>query len=94
MALWQISATDHLIKKKQMSPSSDNCKKPHIHRPRFSWRGLSLPETCSNDNRAGYKQPRRFLEGIGHNFLTQVIEELMKEKALLELEVKGEIVQD
>lgn len=70
--------------------------KPHIHCPRLSWRGLSLPETCSNNNTAGHKQPGRFLEGVRHNCLTQVIEELMRENALLELGVKDkeEVVGD
>ena len=36
VALWWVSATDHLIRNKQMRPSSDNWEKPRIQRPWFS----------------------------------------------------------
>lgn len=43
------------------------------------------PDVCWRDNAAGHKQPRRFPEGIGDNFLTYVIEELRRSCALLAL---------
>ncbi|GAB0209103.1 mitochondrial enolase superfamily member 1 [Grus japonensis] len=46
---------------------------------------LNQPNICWRDNTAGHKQSRRFLECIDDSFLTQVIEELVRGGALLDL---------
>ncbi|GAB0176134.1 hypothetical protein GRJ2_000078600 [Grus japonensis] len=43
------------------------------------------PGICWRGNTAGHKQSRRFLECIDDNFLLQVIEELMRRGAMLDL---------
>ncbi|GAB0180817.1 hypothetical protein GRJ2_000547000 [Grus japonensis] len=45
---------------------------------------FSHPNICCKGSSAGHKQLRRFLECIDGNFLAQVIEEPMREDALLD----------
>lgn len=40
--------------------------------------GFNHPCMCWKGNTAGHKESRKFLECIDNNFLTQVIEELMR----------------
>ncbi|GAB0180838.1 hypothetical protein GRJ2_000549100 [Grus japonensis] len=48
-------------------------------------RDFNDPDICWRDNTAGHKQSRRFLECVSDNFLLQVIEELMRRGAMLDL---------
>jgi len=43
------------------------------------------PDICWKDNTARSPQSRRFLQGIGDNFLTRVVEELTRRGVLLHL---------
>ncbi|PKU32048.1 dtw domain-containing protein 2 [Limosa lapponica baueri] len=43
------------------------------------------PNICWRDNTAGHKQSRRFLERVDDNFLLQVIKELTRRGAMLDL---------
>lgn len=65
--------------------SSDNKKKTHIHRPWVLLGDCNHPVICWEGNTAGHKQSRRFLEGIGGNFLKQVIKDPTRVQALLRL---------
>lgn len=51
---------------------------------------------CCSDNTAEHNHTRKFMECTGDNFLTQVIEELIRKKTLLELELtaKEELLGD
>lgn len=51
---------------------------------------FSHPNICCWGSTAGHKQLERFLECIDGNFLTQVIEEPMREDALLDLIVTNQ----
>lgn len=47
-------------------------------------RDFNHPDTCWRDSMAMHRQPRRFLECVNHNFLTQVIEEPTRRGAMLD----------
>ncbi|PKU48911.1 glycerol kinase [Limosa lapponica baueri] len=47
------------------------------------------PDTCWRGNTGGYEQSRRFLKHIDDNFLTQVIEKMMRGGTLLDLRLKN-----
>ena len=57
-----------------------------FNHPSISWR----------DETAGYKQSRMFLQSVDDNFVTQVIELLMKAEAVLDLILtnKDELAED
>ncbi|GAB0186650.1 hypothetical protein GRJ2_001130300 [Grus japonensis] len=48
-------------------------------------RDLNYLEICWRDNTAGHKQSQRFLKCVDDDFLLQVIEELMRRDAMLDL---------
>jgi len=52
------------------------------------------PEVCWEGSTAGHKQSRRFLEHFYNNFLTQVITELMRGDALLDLTLTNKMLGD
>lgn len=62
-------------------PFFNNWKNPPIQNPWYSWGILMI--ICWKQ--PGHKQPRRSVEGIADNILTQVIKELMKGDVLLDL---------
>lgn len=65
--------------------SSNNKKKPHIHRTWVLLGDSNQPIMCWEGNIATHKQSRRFLEGIDVNFLKEVIKDPTKVHALLHL---------
>ncbi|XP_009986862.1 PREDICTED: lambda-crystallin homolog, partial [Tauraco erythrolophus] len=88
-----MCATDRLIRKKRLP--SDNWKKLHIHRPLSSWQSFNHINICWRD--AGEcKQFMRILECIHGSFLSQVIEEQNRGRAMLDLILrnKEELVGD
>lgn len=46
---------------------------------------FNQPDNCWRNNIAGHKKSKRFLGSINDNFLTQVIEGLMRRGALVDL---------
>lgn len=68
-----------------MKPSIDSWKNYDDHRAWYSFMGINQPGSCWKDNRPGHKQSRRFLEWVEENTLPEVIEDLTRGDALMEL---------
>lgn len=83
--LWQVSAANHLIKRKYWIswPSSDSWNKPHMHR---SWAHTDFhhPNIWWGDNTAGHKQLKMFQVCTEDDFLTPLIKQPTRGDALLD----------
>lgn len=70
-----------------MRHSTSSWQKPHSRQPSYSW----VTSTCqmSAGNTTERKQPRKFLEYVEDNFLTQLVNEPSRGGAMLFVSKEG-----